>query len=41
VGVEFGLLTAATSAALVGAALFTVLVFPATALALRPWSPTG
>ncbi|HTA08301.1 MAG TPA: cation:proton antiporter [Streptosporangiaceae bacterium] len=39
VGRSLGLLTAATSAALVGAALLTVLIFPATALALRPWSP--
>jgi Kef-type K+ transport system membrane component KefB len=39
VGRSLGLLTAATSAALVGAALLTVLIFPATAQALRPWSP--
>jgi Kef-type K+ transport system membrane component KefB len=41
VGRSLGLLTAATSAALVGAALLTVLIFPAIALALRPWSPTS
>ncbi len=39
VGSSLGLLTAATSAALVGAALLTVLIFPSLALALRPWSP--
>jgi len=36
---SLGLLTSATSAALVGAALLSVLIFPAVALALRPWSP--
>jgi Kef-type K+ transport system membrane component KefB len=38
VGVSLGLLTSATSAALVGAALASVLLFPALALALRPWT---
>ncbi len=38
VGRSLGLLTPATSAALVGAALLSVLIFPAVALALRPWS---
>jgi Kef-type K+ transport system membrane component KefB len=41
VGRSLGLLTAATSAALVGAALLSVLVFPAIALVLRPWTPAG
>jgi Kef-type K+ transport system membrane component KefB len=41
VGRSLGLLTAATAAALVGAALLSVLIFPAAALALRPWSPDG
>jgi len=39
VGLSFHLLTAATSAALVGAALLSVLIFPALALLLRPWTP--
>jgi Kef-type K+ transport system membrane component KefB len=39
VGRSLDLLSAATSAALVGAALLSVLLFPAAALALRPWSP--
>jgi Kef-type K+ transport system membrane component KefB len=38
VGRSLGLLTPATSAALLGAALISVLLFPAAALALRPWS---
>jgi Kef-type K+ transport system membrane component KefB len=38
VGTSLGLMTPATSAALVGAALLSVLVFPAVALALRPWT---
>jgi Kef-type K+ transport system membrane component KefB len=38
VGTSLGLLSAATSAALVGAALISVLLFPAAALALRPWT---
>jgi Kef-type K+ transport system membrane component KefB len=41
VGRSLGLLTPADSAALVGAALLSVLLFPAIALALRPWSPPG
>ncbi len=42
VGRSLGLLSAATSAALVGAALLSVLIFPAVALALRPWTdPAG
>jgi Kef-type K+ transport system membrane component KefB len=41
VGRSLGLLTSATAAALVGAALLSVLIFPAAALALRPWSPAG
>jgi Kef-type K+ transport system membrane component KefB len=41
VGRSLGLLTSATSAALVGAALLSVLIFPAVALALRPWSPAS
>lgn len=40
VGTSLGLLTSAASAALVGAALLSVLLFPAAALALRPWSPS-
>jgi Kef-type K+ transport system membrane component KefB len=39
VGRSLGLLTPATAAALLGAALVSVLLFPALALALRPWSP--
>jgi len=39
VGQSLGLLTRATAAALVGAALLSVLIFPALALALRPWTP--
>jgi Kef-type K+ transport system membrane component KefB len=38
VGASLGLLTSATSAALVGAALASVLIFPALALTLRPWT---
>jgi Kef-type K+ transport system membrane component KefB len=38
VGRSLGLLSPAVSAALVGAALVSVLVFPAVALALRPWT---
>jgi Kef-type K+ transport system membrane component KefB len=38
VGHSLGLLTSATAAALVGAALLSVLLFPSAALALRPWS---
>lgn len=39
-GRSLGLLSAPVSAALVGAALASVLVFPAVALALRPWTVT-
>lgn len=38
VGRSLGLLSTAMAAALVGAALISVLVFPAVALALRPWT---
>jgi Kef-type K+ transport system membrane component KefB len=38
VGASLGLLTARTSAALIGAALLSVLLFPAAATALRPWT---
>ena len=38
VGSSLGLLTPATSAALIGAALASVLLFPAAAMALRPWT---
>ena len=38
VGRSLGLLSSALAAALVGAALVSVLVFPAVALALRPWT---
>jgi len=38
VGQSLGLLDMATSAALVGAALLSVLLFPAVALALQPWT---
>ena len=41
VGRSLGLLTAASSAALVGAALLSVLIFPAVALMLRPWTPAA
>jgi Kef-type K+ transport system membrane component KefB len=41
VGQGLKLLTAATAAALVGAALLSVLLFPAAALALRPWTTPG
>ncbi|HEY2552042.1 MAG TPA: cation:proton antiporter [Streptosporangiaceae bacterium] len=37
-GRELNLLSASTAAALIGAALLSVLLFPALALALRPWS---
>jgi Kef-type K+ transport system membrane component KefB len=37
-GRELSLLSASTAAALIGAALLSVLLFPALALALRPWS---
>jgi Kef-type K+ transport system membrane component KefB len=38
VGTSIGLLSPALAAALVGSALLSVLLFPAAALALRPWS---
>ena len=41
VGQSLDLLNSATSAALVGAALLSVLLFPAAALALRPWTDPG
>lgn len=41
VGQSLDLLTSATAAALVGAALLSVLLLPAAALALRPWTPPG
>jgi Kef-type K+ transport system membrane component KefB len=41
VGQSLDLLNSATSAALVGAALLSVLLFPAAALALRPWTTPG
>jgi Kef-type K+ transport system membrane component KefB len=41
VGQSLALLNPATSAALVGAALLSVLLFPAAALALRPWTNPG
>ena len=37
-GRSLGLMSSATAAALVGAALLSVLLFPAAALALRPWT---
>jgi Kef-type K+ transport system membrane component KefB len=41
VGQSLRLLTPAAAAALVGAALLSVLLFPAAALALRPWTTPG
>jgi Kef-type K+ transport system membrane component KefB len=38
IGLSLNLLSQATAAALVGAALLTVILFPAIALALRPWT---
>jgi Kef-type K+ transport system membrane component KefB len=38
IGVSLGLLGQATAAALIGAALLSVFIFPAAALALRPWT---
>lgn len=40
-GRQLSLLSASTAAALIGAALLSVLIFPALALALRPWSARG
>jgi hypothetical protein len=37
-GSSLGLLSPATAAALIGASLLSVLLFPAAALALRPWT---
>ena len=37
-GSTLGLLSPASAAALIGASLLSVLLFPAAALALRPWS---
>lgn len=39
-GSELGLLSPASAAALIGASLLSVLLFPAAALALRPWTRT-
>jgi hypothetical protein len=38
IGLEIGQLDAETAAALVAAGLLSVVLFPAVALALRPWS---
>ena len=38
IGLSLGLLSQATAAALIGAALLSVLIFPAVALVLRPWT---
>jgi Kef-type K+ transport system membrane component KefB len=38
IGLSLDLLSQATAAALIGAALLSVLIFPAVALALRPWT---
>ena len=40
VGLSLDLLDQATAAALIGAALLSVVIFPAVALALRPWTTT-
>jgi Kef-type K+ transport system membrane component KefB len=40
VGLSLDLLDQATAAALIGAALLSVVIFPAAALALRPWTTT-
>ncbi len=40
IGLSLGLLDQATAAALIGAALISVLIFPAMALALRSWTTT-
>jgi Kef-type K+ transport system membrane component KefB len=40
-GLALGLLSEAAAAALIGASLLTVLLFPAAALFLRPWTPAG
>jgi Kef-type K+ transport system membrane component KefB len=41
IGTSLHLLTAATSAALIGAALLSTMLFPPVALALRPWTTPG
>lgn len=41
VGRSLSLLPQSTAAALIGAALLSVLIFPAVALMLRPWTPSG
>ena len=43
IGLSLKLLSQASAAALIGAALISVLVFPAVALGLRPWTtkPAG
>lgn len=41
IGLSLNLLSRATAAALIGAALLTVLLFPAIALALRPWTDSS
>jgi Kef-type K+ transport system membrane component KefB len=38
IGLSLNLLSQATAAALIGAALISVIIFPAVALALRPWT---
>jgi Kef-type K+ transport system membrane component KefB len=40
-GQSLGLLSPAVAAALIGASLLSVLIFPAAALALRPWTTAG
>ncbi len=40
-GLDLGLLSAAAAAALIGASLLSVLLFPAAALLLRPWTPAS
>lgn len=40
-GLALGLLSPAAAAALIGASLLSVLLFPAAALLLRPWTPAG
>jgi Kef-type K+ transport system membrane component KefB len=40
-GLSLGLLSPAVAAALIGASLLSVLIFPAAALTLRPWTQTG
>ena len=39
-GSDLGLINPASAAALIGASLLSVLLFPAAALALRPWTRT-